>query len=517
MPISPYYKPINQIRSEVDSENAQNFGLGLNPVGMPTTPETPAYDLGIDPLEAPQAHQGALDDVTSHQTPPPPAMDDNQILQKYMRQKYPDAFTKGQEQVAANQVSRQDLDNLQNSSDLDAITSAFSKAAGSLGAVNGVGSKSGYADIAKASQAADQQSIQERMNLAKQGEDMQQNAIKGLDALDNQSYQASLRPLEQRAKEQSVAQGAANLEKTQMGLQQAQLDFRNKQNLSDPDSVESKTLRGLAKRFGVPVDESMSGDRLQDLIPIAEKAYNADENRKSRIDLAQQRAQTTKMAMEDRQSARADKDKAKEDAKLLDRVTAAGKAVDDYQGSRGPMADQVKRLNSANAIDVMIRDKNGVLENLTQTQLQELVIGVNKMLGGSEAHGAIEALVPKNINMNATAIKDWITSEPHGVNQQKFVDLMAHTLDREKLQAENTIKAAQIKKLKSQYSDLEKTAPDRFNQFLSTYGITPEQYKNGIKDTTAETRRMLSEREQTAGKGTSKGRTLYVPGQGGGH
>lgn len=512
MPISPYYKPINQVRSEIDADNAQSFGLGLDPsLGTSPMPSgaSSQFDLGIDPSLPGPTPQAAPDDVTSHQAPPPPAMDDNQILQKYMRQKYPDAFSKGQGQVAANQVTRQDIDNLRNNSDLDAITSAFSKAAAGAGSVGGKAAESNYGEIAKADQAADANALKSRMELTNQGENMQQNAIKGLDALDNQSYQASLRPLEQQAKQQALDKGA-------LGLQTAESDFRNKEALNDANSPQSQALRKIAKSFNMNVTDDMSGSQLSELIPIAEKAFNASENRASRLDVAKQRAEQTNILRKDKEDVRKERQSSMDDAKLNKRFTEAYKELDGMKGRTGPLGKAVERVMNANAVDVMIKDNNGVLQNLTNTQLQELAIGVNKMLGGSEAHGAIEALVPKNINMNATAIRDWLTSEPNGTNQQKFVELMAHTLDRERELAKATIKSSQIKKLKG-YRDLAHTDPERFQQILVDNEITPEQFEKGI-DPITEARRTSNEKSQTTGVTTSKGRNLYVPGQkAGGH
>lgn len=507
MPLSPYYTPITQIKQQIGNEAAaQGLGLGLDPsaTSLPPPAQAPVdpsmEEAPIDPTSAAPAPY----------TPPAPPLSDSQILQQYMRKKYPDQFSQGQDQADANRVTRQDIENLQHNSDLDAITSAASKAAAAAGSVGGTASKSNYEEIAKQAQLGDQNALKERMDLTNQGEDLQQNALKGLTQADAQDYQASLRPLELQSKQQGLDQGAQNLEKTKLGLASAQMDFRSKEALSDPDSPQSQALRQIAKGYGMKVTDDMTGTQLSDLIPIAEKAYNANENRASRMDLAQQRRQAQAEQFALKRESLQQNIAAKNDEKTSKKFTLLEQSIDPTKGRTGEFGKQQARINNADAIDTMIRDANGKLTNLTQTQIQELAIGINKMLGGSEAHGAIEALVPKNINMSAAGIKDWLTSEPNGTNQQKFVELMSHTLDRERALAQAKIKQAQIAKIKA-YRDLQEVDPDKFATILAENGITPEQYKNGInvKD---EVNAQTNHASQAAGTTTDKGRTLYVPG-----
>lgn len=506
MPISPYYTPISQIKQQVGNEAAsQGLGLGLDP-GISSLPPDPAP---VDPSTIAAPIDPSNTDPTGA-TPPAPPLSDSQIMLQYMRKKFPDQFQQGADQVNANKVTRQDIDNLQHNSDLDAITSAASKAAAAAGSVGGTASKSNYEDIAKQAQLGDQNALKERMDLTGQGEDLQQGALKGLAQADSQDYQASLRPLELQSKQQGLDQGAANLEKTNLGIEAAKMDFRSKEALSDPDSPQSQALRQIAKGYGMKVTDDMTGSQLSDLIPIAEKAYNANENRASRMDLAQQRRQAQNEQLAMKRESMQQNVAAKNDEKAGKKFTLLEQSIDPTKGRTGEFGKQQARINNADAIDTMIRDSNGKLTNLTQTQIQELAIGINKMLGGSEAHGAIEALVPKNINMSAASIKDWLTSEPNGTNQQKFVELMSHTLDRERALAQAKIKQAQIAKIKA-YRDLQDVDPSRFASILAENGITPEQYQNGInvKD---EVNAQTNHASQAAGSTTDKGRTLYVPG-----
>lgn len=518
MPISPFYKPITQIRQEVGNEAAnQGFGLGLDPSmdgGLP--PPGPQYNLGVSsppPAMVPtgsdqmQAPIDPNDAGMAQDTPPEPPLDDNAILQKYMRQKFPDQFAQGQAQADANRVTRADLDQAQSNAGLDAITNAFSKAAAAAGSVGGAASKSNYADIAKESQQADHQALKERMDLTNQGEDLQQSAIKGMTAADTQNYQNSLRPLELQAKQQGLDQGAANLEKTNLGLQGAQMDFRSKESLSDPDSPQSKALRAIAKGYGMKVTDDMTGAQLSDLIPIAEKAFTASENRNSRMDVASLRQETMKQNSEDRQAALADKKQAKDSTELDKRFTAVKQAVDATRGRQGQFGVQRVILDNTDKLTQLARNPDGTAANLTTTQLQELAIAANKMLGGSDAAGQIEHLLPKNAQMSETALKDWLTSEPHGANQKAYIDLTLHTLDRERALAQAKIKQATIAKIQA-YNDLEQKDPVKFADMLQKLDITPDEYKNGV-DINSE---IAKAAHGPGANTTSKGRTLYTPG-----
>jgi len=110
--------------------------------------------------------------------------------------------------------------------------------------------------------------------------------------------------------------------------------------------------------------------------------------------------------------------------------------------------------------------------NLPPAQMEELALGLSNMLskGGGTSRAQVEALVPHTIIGDASQFKNWLLNEPGGANQQKFVEMMSHTIQRERDIANNQLNTIRKQRLPI-YEKLKKQDPQLYNSILKPYGI----------------------------------------------
>lgn len=115
-------------------------------------------------------------------------------------------------------------------------------------------------------------------------------------------------------------------------------------------------------------------------------------------------------------------------------------------------------------------------------QMEEFAIGLNAMLSGSNtgAQQQVAALVPHTWWGGAQGIKEYLSNNPTGLDQQKFVGRMMETIDREMTVAKQQMDRTRYQRL-AQYKDvLEKHKPE-FEDTLQGAGMDPEEYYNWQK------------------------------------
>jgi hypothetical protein len=158
------------------------------------------------------------------------------------------------------------------------------------------------------------------------------------------------------------------------------------------------------------------------------------------------------------------------------RFAEFSKAIDPSGQVRGPLGvskqvfDRAERLESlASALP------DG---NLDSRQVEELAIGLNAMLSGSNtgAQRQVEALVPRSVWGNVKKLTEFLVNNPQGTQQQAFVKRMLGSIAREKQTAADQINRTQFARIAG-YSDLEKADPVRFGEVLQSQGVDPETYK----------------------------------------
>lgn len=118
-------------------------------------------------------------------------------------------------------------------------------------------------------------------------------------------------------------------------------------------------------------------------------------------------------------------------------------------------------------------------------QIAELAIGLQNMLsGGTGSTTEVMSLLPKSAVGNANKISEWISNNPTGAGQQKFVNRLRDTIYREMDITQAQMDRTRIQRL-ANFSDLKKIDEEKYNNTLESYGITPDKIdayqKGGIK------------------------------------
>lgn len=170
------------------------------------------------------------------------------------------------------------------------------------------------------------------------------------------------------------------------------------------------------------------------------------------------------------------------------RLTAFGDALDPSKQRSGAFGVSKQVFDRAERLQSLASAYSS--NNLDSRQMEELAIGLNAMLSGSNtgAQSQVTALVPKTAMGNIQKFKEWLVNDPQGTDQQAFVQRMLGSIDREKQTAADQIKRTQFQRT-ARYADLEKSSPDEFYNTLQSNGLDPEEYKqwkkNGFKPMTA--------------------------------
>lgn len=160
-------------------------------------------------------------------------------------------------------------------------------------------------------------------------------------------------------------------------------------------------------------------------------------------------------------------------------ATALKQDLDPNAARGGNFAMNQKRVDQADRLMGLIKDSSGNISNLDSRQTEELAIGLNSMLSGSGQGSAnqVAALVPSTVRGDANKLKEWLTNEPTGSDQQAFVQRMADTVQRERDIAANQVKNVQLARLAA-HSGLQQKAPDLYANVIHGYGIDDNDLTN---------------------------------------
>lgn len=204
---------------------------------------------------------------------------------------------------------------------------------------------------------------------------------------------------------------------------------------------------------------------------LSEKRSDRQENRAEHRDMFQ-------LARQDRMDVRADK----KDQKLADQTDKYSKDMkndlDADRGRAGNFGQISAKVQQADRLKTLVSSyKNG---DLPPQQMEELALGMANMLSGSSgaARSQVEALVPHTWWGGKQSAQQWLMNEPTGAGQQKFVEAMAHTIDRERDTANNQLNDIRVSRLTA-HEGLRKIAPDQFERNLRSYNIDPTRIKDG--------------------------------------
>jgi hypothetical protein len=301
--------------------------------------------------------------------------------------------------------------------------------------------------------------------------------FKGLEDMNN----AGLRKVEAKRKEEDFTHKDQDQQIQNRKMMQEAQEFQHKQqlehNMKDVNSRESSLARELMSKAlpGVSTD-GLSAAQLSQQFPFI-KTYLDD---KTRRDIAKENAETRKMQMALMGAARDEKNQEKHEA-TVDKLAKGLKDDLDANRSRagnfGKMSETVIQAEKLHAMTEQFKDGN-----LPVSQVDEFALGLARMISGTSgsSRAQVEALVPHSISGDASKLKSWLTNNPVGAGQQKFIEMMMHTVEREKDLANSQMNAVRIQRLNG-HERLKKLDPSAYTRLVNSYGIQTDTDGNIVK------------------------------------
>ena len=132
-------------------------------------------------------------------------------------------------------------------------------------------------------------------------------------------------------------------------------------------------------------------------------------------------------------AAGADEPLSKEDQKIWDKLQKDTNPA--LASSRSDLGVNQRMISSADRVKQLGEQAKTQKGGLDPRQIHELAIATAGLVSGGgsgAAQSTVEALVPQTYGRNAAGIEEWLTSNPTGTDQQRFVDRMLETADRER-------------------------------------------------------------------------------------
>jgi hypothetical protein len=144
--------------------------------------------------------------------------------------------------------------------------------------------------------------------------------------------------------------------------------------------------------------------------------------------------------------------------------------------TKGENLANQKRINAAVRLEQLFKDPEAgakAVRNLDGREMEELAMGMQNLISpGGHSAGEVAGLIPHTIMGNGQKTLEWLLNEPRGANQQAFVQKMAHTTEREKAAAMESLHSSQYGVLPA-FSNLSKADRTRFEGILRGRGLDP--------------------------------------------
>lgn len=255
------------------------------------------------------------------------------------------------------------------------------------------------------------------------------------------------------------------------------LDLSDKKQTSDPASDVSKAARDFAKsKLGLNVGDNVSFTALKPIMDETRTFKQFEDNIAARKEMSKDKSLDRQAMMEERSK--------QNEEKVLSKLTDNLKNdLDPNKARGGNLAKSQAMINSAERVEGLLSQfPDG---NVPTAQTHELASAVAGLVSGGgngpQSQQQINAIVPHSMRGDAQRIAAWITNEPLGQQQQKFMKLLGETAAREKNIALNQVRQAQVQRV-SAYDKLKNSDPNTYNSILHSYGIDPEEIQNGKYD-----------------------------------
>lgn len=254
--------------------------------------------------------------------------------------------------------------------------------------------------------------------------------------------------------------------------QLSQLQQQEKSN--DPLSRESQIYRkmietkypSVVKAYGDKWNEvsAADSDLLFKPLQLAEQIESRKEQSKLLAQSKTERAQEHLEAKQEKAALDAERYKDKQIRALQD-------SLDPNKPRGGNLGKSQAMYNSAERIEGLFNQfPDGNVPKSQTVELATAVAGLISGGGSPQSQKQIEELVPQSMQGKFEDIASWVTNEPRGLKQQKFMKLLQHTANREKNIALNQIRKAQVQRLAA-FKDFSKKYPEDYQQVVQSFGI----------------------------------------------
>ncbi len=154
------------------------------------------------------------------------------------------------------------------------------------------------------------------------------------------------------------------------------------------------------------------------------------------------------------------------------------KLLDTGSGRANLNVEQQKRLNASERIKKIAENPDGTVKNLPPELVTELVGSLGSLIvGGHPSEGMLHALMPKGMGMKEADIKEFLTNNPQGANQQAFIKMAIDLSNREEDLISEQIRNQQAKGL-PHFAHLKKNDPDKWGAMLRAAKHNPDDYND---------------------------------------
>jgi hypothetical protein len=272
---------------------------------------------------------------------------------------------------------------------------------------------------------------------------------------------------------------AAEAEMNKAKMSQAKEVEEIKRNRMNDFRSEHKDMTQVQKDFFTNVlskDENfqkflMTGDEKQALEAIKNARAQMKETNSIAKDGVKEFVGTQQKALD----ATADLKKAK--------ISASGKRddwikfaedVDPNRSRTGNFGKVQSTINAADRVDAIFKQFPDY--NIPKSQTHELATAVAALIGGGnpQSQKQIDDIVPNSVNKTTEGIAAWLSNDPRGLNQQKFMRLMHETALREREVAEGQ-KREIINSRVPKWNQLYMENPAKYRAILQGQNIKPEE------------------------------------------
>jgi hypothetical protein len=250
----------------------------------------------------------------------------------------------------------------------------------------------------------------------------------------------------------------------------------------DPNSTYSLGMQAFSKplleKLGVNMPDNLSAAQMEKVSPLLVKMYDARQTDDTNQLKIQEMNETRRVHDQMLSGERADKNDIKQQL-IIDKLTKNLKDdLDPNKARGGNFAKSQAVVNNADRLEGLFNQFPD--NNIPKAQTTELATAVAAMISGGspQSQHQIDMMVPDTMKGHASDIASWITGNPKGREQQKFMDMLHDTAKREKTIAINQVKNAQIQRLAA-HQQLKTLAPDIYNSNLQAYDIDPNSIVNG--------------------------------------